>query len=312
MDQHPVPQNISSYEFRLVGDMTLKQFFYVAGGLVIAFVFYKSPLPGIISIPIAIVSALTGALAAFVPVNGRPFSQWLVAFFKAVYSPTKFYWKQSLNQIPPSTPVPLSTEHSVLSTGGPLDRLESDLLSRFTTLFTGVVPPQRNDTQATQLVSRPQVQPQTPPPPPPSTSTLPLSTRVVLPQQNDTRAPAINPTPVEQIARQTLFDSSLVTATPQTAPPHMISSPTHPNVVAGVVVDSQGKTLEGVIIEIIDNRTDIPVRAFRTNKLGQFQSASPLTTGPYTISAEKEGFSILPVSLAVDGTILPPIIIKST
>lgn len=304
MDQHPVPQNISSYEFRLVGDMTLKQFFYVAGGILIAFVFYKSPLPKIISAPIAIVSVLTGILAAFVPINGRPFSQWLVAFFKAVYSPTKFYWKQTTNQTLPSpanTPVPLST-------GGPLDRLESELLSKFTTLYSQasqlispsrVIPPQRGDTQTPQ--------PQTPPIPIPTTSTLPLTSVSTL-----DRPQAINPTPVEQITRQTLFDSSVVTTTPQTAPPHMISSPTHPNVVAGVVVDSQGKTLEGVIIEIIDNRTDIPVRAFRTNKLGQFQSASPLTPGPYTISAEKDAYTIPPVSLTVNGNVIPPIIIKST
>ena len=35
METHPVPQNISSYEFRLVGDMTLKQFLYLAGGILL-------------------------------------------------------------------------------------------------------------------------------------------------------------------------------------------------------------------------------------------------------------------------------------
>ena len=86
MQQHPVPQNISSYEFRLVGDMTLKQFFQLAGGVLVAFILYKTALPGILKWPLMSISALTGVLLAFVPINGRPFSQWLYAFFKAVYS----------------------------------------------------------------------------------------------------------------------------------------------------------------------------------------------------------------------------------
>jgi len=36
MEQHPIPQQISSYQFKLVGDMTLAQFGKAAGGIVIA------------------------------------------------------------------------------------------------------------------------------------------------------------------------------------------------------------------------------------------------------------------------------------
>ncbi|KKR52786.1 MAG: hypothetical protein UT88_C0021G0001, partial [Candidatus Woesebacteria bacterium GW2011_GWD2_40_19] len=38
MEQHPIPQNISSYQFRLVGDMTLKQFFQLAGGFLVGLI----------------------------------------------------------------------------------------------------------------------------------------------------------------------------------------------------------------------------------------------------------------------------------
>jgi len=34
--EHPIPQQISAYQFRLVGDMTIKQFFQVAAGALIA------------------------------------------------------------------------------------------------------------------------------------------------------------------------------------------------------------------------------------------------------------------------------------
>ena len=36
MEQHAIPQQISNYEFKLVGDMTLKQFLKAAAGIVLA------------------------------------------------------------------------------------------------------------------------------------------------------------------------------------------------------------------------------------------------------------------------------------
>jgi len=36
MEQHPIPQQITSYEFKLVGEMTLKQFAKAAGGIILA------------------------------------------------------------------------------------------------------------------------------------------------------------------------------------------------------------------------------------------------------------------------------------
>ena len=95
MDQHPVPQNISSYEFHLVGDMTLKQFFQLAGGIAVAAVLYRLPLPFFIKWPVMALSVLMGIMLAFVPVSGRPFSQWIMAFIKAIYSPTEFHWSET-------------------------------------------------------------------------------------------------------------------------------------------------------------------------------------------------------------------------
>ena len=57
MEQHPIPQQISSYQFKLVGDMTLKQFFQVAGGVVISLIFYSLPLHGLIKWPLILLSA---------------------------------------------------------------------------------------------------------------------------------------------------------------------------------------------------------------------------------------------------------------
>lgn len=98
LEQHPVPQNISSYQFRLVGDMTLKQFFQLAAGAGVGLLIYGSPLPGFIKWPLVIFCVLTGAAFAFLPIQDRPLSQWLIAFFRSIYSPTIFTWDRSVAQ----------------------------------------------------------------------------------------------------------------------------------------------------------------------------------------------------------------------
>ncbi len=84
MEQHPIPQQISSYEFRLVGSMTLKQFFKVAGGAVVALIFYSSHLPFLFKWPLIIITAGLGAALAFLPVNEQPLEVWIGSFFKII------------------------------------------------------------------------------------------------------------------------------------------------------------------------------------------------------------------------------------
>lgn len=95
LEQHPVPQQISSYQFRLVGDMTLKQFFQLAAGAGVGLLIYGSPLPAFIKWPLVIFFVIMGAAFAFLPVQDRPLSVWLLAFFRSIYSPTIFTWDRS-------------------------------------------------------------------------------------------------------------------------------------------------------------------------------------------------------------------------
>ena len=93
--QHPIPQEISAYQFRLVGDMTLKQFLQVAAGIVIALIIYSTPIIGIIKWPLVIIFGLTGVALAFLPLEERPLERWIIAFFRSVYSPTLYFWKKT-------------------------------------------------------------------------------------------------------------------------------------------------------------------------------------------------------------------------
>ena len=95
MEQHPIPQQISSYQFKLVGDMTLKQFFQVAGGIIVSLIFYSTPLHPLIKWPFILFSAGMGAALAFLPFQERPLERWIFAFFRSIYSPTLYYWKKT-------------------------------------------------------------------------------------------------------------------------------------------------------------------------------------------------------------------------
>ncbi len=101
--QHPVPQNIMEVEFKLVGDMTLRQFGYVAAGAVIGYLIYAQPLTGAIRWPLILLDATLSLGMAFLPMEERGLDEWFRNFFTAVYSPTQRMWKGSTTQKAPTT-----------------------------------------------------------------------------------------------------------------------------------------------------------------------------------------------------------------
>jgi hypothetical protein len=94
MIEHPVPQNITSYQFHLIGNMTIKQFLIVLAGAGIGFLFYTTNLPGLIKWSFILFFFSLGALTAFIPYEDRTLDQWIINFIKAIYRPTKFYWRR--------------------------------------------------------------------------------------------------------------------------------------------------------------------------------------------------------------------------
>ena len=98
IQQHPLPQDISAYRFRLIGDMTIKQFASLGIGIVISILFYSSPLPFFFKYPLAFIFLLLGVGMAFVPIQGRTLDTWIFAFLRSIYAPTQFVWKQTAQE----------------------------------------------------------------------------------------------------------------------------------------------------------------------------------------------------------------------
>jgi len=334
MEQHPVPSQISAYEFRLVGDMTLKQFAQVAVGCLIALAFYATSLPFYLKWPAIIVFGVSGILMAFVPFQERPLQTWFLAFFKAVYSPTQFLWQKKaripeflvLKPTPqikttPITPQVMAgkqklTEYltTLPSQPTPLDKQEEKQLEQLGSLFA-----------STQLPTN--ITPTSKPLP---EAEMPAGVRVrrlhgplVVEEERVSigqRTTLPTPTPEEKILSQ---------FTPQIVPTikrkreekpamaakfsqeiSMPNTPTFPNVLVGMVLEPEGNIIEGAIIEIRDVEGS-PVRALRSSRLGQFMIATPLPNGTFEIETEKEGYQFDLIKITLSGTIVPPIEIRA-
>ncbi|MBI3385151.1 PrgI family protein [Candidatus Gottesmanbacteria bacterium] len=95
MQQHPVPQNVVSFQFKLIGDMTVRQFVYLAGGTLVAYMVSKTITNDFIKWPLVFGTFGAGFAFAFMPIEDRPLDRWVANFFKAVYAPTMFLWRKT-------------------------------------------------------------------------------------------------------------------------------------------------------------------------------------------------------------------------
>lgn len=88
--------------------------------------------------------------------------------------------------------------------------------------------------------------------------------------------------------------------------------PTEPNKLVGMILTPTNNLINDAIIEIVDATTNRVARAVKSNALGQFFITTPLENGTYTISVEHDGYQFSPISLQLEGKVVPPIEIRST
>lgn len=342
--------------------MTLKQFIYLASGVVTAYLIFILIVPHypVIGWPFIVVFVLLGVAFAFLPFKGRPLDQWVKSFFKAIYSPTKRVWIKN----------------------GKSYKNDPLFNSRFVMYHQSI----------TQIQPQLQTQPQIPSPPPPSPQPqmqpIPTVHITTTPHfsQTQVQKPTSLPTPDElkktvELARQAqnlklkiiqsekalseiknaaskptaipvdysheanklisdlqnlvsnasdikhkldeithaeeakpFFSGAgapkLIRVTSPVKPKQQMTLTTFPNVINGVVRDRLGNYLEGVVAVIYD-KEGLPVRALKTDKLGQFSGATPLPNGVYTLELEKDNFNFDVLQIDLSGQILPPLIITA-
>lgn len=95
MEQHPIPRQITTFEFKLIGFMTLRQFIYLVVFLPFGYVVYMLfPVP-IVNIVLGIVVGLVGVALAFFPINERPLDVWIKNMLKSLTSPTQYTYHKN-------------------------------------------------------------------------------------------------------------------------------------------------------------------------------------------------------------------------
>lgn len=337
MEPHPIPQNITSFQFKLVGDMTLKQFVYLAVGCGIAyllFVFLASTYPVVVW-PLIIISASMGAAFAFLPIGFRPLDYWLQAFLKAIYSPTRGAWQKngknfaqdplfksryvmyrSSLQIPlvgltqpvtpsvtPSTSVPaqdLPTQEELKKT--------VDLAREAQALQVKIIQTERTLNQLRTEVGQPT--------PIPIDYSREVNKILADLQRLVAQASAIRSEldtigqPQAEVPGPEVTKAKVRVVIPVKPKPQQIALTSFPNVINGIVKDGASNYLEGVVVVIYD-KEGLPVRALKTNKLGQFSGATPLPNGTYTLELEKDGFTFDVLQIELAGMVLPPLVVTA-
>lgn len=106
MENHPIPQDVTGFQFKLIGDMTVKQFAYLAGGCVVGWLIYSLPIIWILRYPLMLGSVLMGVALAFLPVEGRPFDVMILNFLKALITPSHYMYEKTGKPIIPVLPKP--------------------------------------------------------------------------------------------------------------------------------------------------------------------------------------------------------------
>lgn len=336
MEPHPIPQNVTSFQFHLIGDMTLKQFLYLAAGSIIAyvlFVFATSSYP-VIAWPLILISAGLGVAFAFMPINSRPLDYWVGAFLKAVYSPTKRVWKKNnktFTQDPLfasrfvtyiSSLYPKQSEEKLIfpASGAamPKEPMPSpeelkktvDLAREAQNLQMRIIQTERTLSHIREEAQKPQAVP----------VDYGAQVNQVLADLQNLISQAssikqqlgavageeekVQPAPVPVVKPEVKI------IIPQKTRATQIALTTFPNVVNGIVKDMQNNYLEGVVVVIYD-KEGLPVRALKTNKLGQFSGATPLPNGTYKIEMEKDNFSFDLLQIELTGQLITPLMITA-
>jgi hypothetical protein len=368
MEQHAIPQNVSSYQFRLVGDMTIKQFVELAGGILLAWLSISSSLPTFVRWPLGIGVAFFGFALAFIPVEERPLEVWIKNFFVSIYRPTLYLWKKDKPSVkttvaPSIIPAKAKTDDTQSkaklnaylktikkpTTPSTLDQAEQKRLNSVENVLFNLnqlqkikakpissplpkpgpveTPDQPNFSgvrvrklHPQQAIQKHQVLFKTPPAPPASVNIKPQpgtaspmakKTKPIVLQSQQPQG--LRPVPVMQapplappLKVRSLHPDEPAKKAPYSKTLQMPIKPDRPNLLAGMIKTPEHKPIDGAILEIKNNRNET-VRALKTNKLGQFFTATPLSSSQYRLYVEHPEWNFDIIELQMTGKILPPL-----
>lgn len=311
MEQHPIPQQISSYEFKLVGEMTLKQFLKAAIGIILAILIRSTSLIILVKWPLMLLFAGGGLALAFVPFEDRPLETWIISFFKSIYSPTIYTYKKRADKGWLKTDLTEAVTSSSLvvkkKNNGEIEnenQVKTENKTKLKDFFQTtslkkskekiIEEETKNESKEREIKGE----------------------KVILMDKSKEKTEEINKSEEKNVKtndwREKEANLGLKSEKLKATGKAVFGSipmpdiPEVANVVVGMATSNEGKIVDGVIVEIQDEHGN-PSRVLKTNSLGQFKISTPLANGRYLIIAEKEGYSFDRVNLDLTGKIVEPI-----
>lgn len=278
MDQHPVPRQITTFEFKLIGFFTVKQFIYIIVFLPVGYIVYALfPIP-ILNIILGLLVGGIGFAFALLPINERPLDIWVRNLFKRLTSPTQYTFHKNN---PPiyffSNLYFVSDPHQVSTHIESQEKLAAYLQQTNQTQQANV-----HKQQVHNLLKK---SPPAPVPvsvvPPP---VIPMVPEAEIKKEHATPLPAAltqQPEPVITSIVTTVAPPPEAPVTPpvkSTAP--AVTSPKKP-FLTGTIKNHRLLPLPGMLIYVKD-ATGGTVRLLKTNPHGIFATFNPLPAGDYS------------------------------
>ena len=275
MEQHAIPRQITSFEFKLIGFMTLKQFLYLVIFAPLGYIVYIIfPLP-FVNILVGIAVAAVGVALAFMPVNDRPLDIYIRNIWKRLNSPTQFTYHKH-NQ-----PIALlqnlyfvSDPHHVMA------HIESQqMLAAYLEKTKQTMQPNLQKKQIQQAFQNPFTMHAATAPP---VTTAPSQTAVDIAQAFSA---SVEAKPVVQ---------------PSVAP---VVQKEHKPFFIGTVKNGKRIPLAGILLYVKNNQ-NAPVRLLKTNEHGIFATFNPLPAGEYIfeIKDPKSSYIFDTMKIAIQDT----------
>ncbi len=341
MENHPIPQDVTSFQFKLIGNMTIKQFAYVASSVVLAWLLYTLAISVFIKFPLILLVTFVGFCLAFLPVEGRPVDVMLIHFIQALFASNQYIFHMHVGELLqttapqkpiaiPKTAMPTKKEdlQLFLST---LEKPAKDTTEKKELAFLNNITTMQNLSPVAQPAAPPIQQAAAPTPPLPPQPSLPPQEKT---QEYKTLMGELEQARLQKeqlekelvALKQNLANQQQATMPVAPPPPPVVKklavkpfgkivglpNPESPNIIMGLIRDSRGNVLPNILVEVKDKDGN-PVRAFKTNGFGQFISATPLLNGVYTLEFDdpQDQHKFDAVELTVTGSIISTIEVTS-
>jgi hypothetical protein len=345
MENHPIPQDITGFQFKLIGDMTVRQFAYLAAGSIFGWIIFSLPVTAVVKLPIASLSILLGVSFAFFSIQGRPMDTMISNFIKALFSPTQYVYQRTTHVKIETPKMPEPEQPKVIETK--LHVMEDTNFQAAPQVMP--VANSQPQLQVAQPVQHPLPQEEV------KVEELEQEEEKIKQELEKAKEEEVRLDDKESAHQKTLelekilnetvsqkqkLEEELFTLrkqveesgkqvfsvpqplsesqTVRSVPPSLGKTvglpiaPEYPNVISGIIKDPRGNPLQNILVEVKDQEGN-PVRAFKTNPLGQFTASTPLTNGVYRIEFEdplnKNKFEV--IEFEATGNIIYPLEIVS-